>query len=304
MKEFFQYFGLTQAEQRGFFVLVLLIGFVTLFPMMYSFIRENDIPESSIVYFSDENKENGKVKYAPVEELYATPSSTRTSEKRIIYFDFDPNALPVEDWKRLGFSEKQISVIKNYESKGGKFYIKEDVAKIYSISDQDYKRIEPYIKILKRERNRFEGLAAIGLKSDSSTSVIPLRIEINQADTSEFKRLKGIGSVLSARIVKYRNALGGFCCIAQIGEVYGITPALYEQLVDEIFLDSQVVKKIDINQTTKMDLAKHPYISNKEADLIVNYREQHGNYKGIDNLREIPVLNEDFFRKIEPYLQF
>lgn len=304
MKEFFQYFGLTQAEQRGFFVLVLLIVFVTLFPMIYSFIRENDIPESSIVYFSDENKENEKVKYVPVEELYATPSSSRTSEKRIIYFDFDPNALPVEDWKRLGFSEKQISVIKNYESKGGKFYIKEDVAKIYSISDQDYKRIEPYIKILKRERNKFEGLAAIGLKSDSSTSVIPLRIEINQADTSEFKRLKGIGSVLSARIVKYRNALGGFCYIAQIGEVYGITPELYEQLGDEIFLDSPVVKKIDINQTTKMDLAKHPYISNKEADLIVNYREQHGNYKGIDNLREIPVLNEDFFRKIEPYLQF
>ncbi|WP_140938421.1 helix-hairpin-helix domain-containing protein [Sphingobacterium lumbrici] len=304
MKEFFKYFGLTQAEQRGFFVLVVLIILVVLFPILYSFVRENDIPESSIVYFNDEKKENQKVKYAPVEELYSAPSSTRTPQKRVTYFDFDPNALPVEDWERLGFSEKQISVIKNYESKGGKFYVKEDVAKIYSISDQDYKRIEPYIKIQNKERTRIEYVAAVGSKSDRSKSETPLSVEINQADTSDFKRLKGIGSVLSARIIKYRNALGGFCRITQIGEVYGITPEIYGQIEENIFLDSPVPQKLTINELTKHDLAKHPYISNKEADLIINYRVQHGNYKGMDNLREIPVLNEDFFRKIEPYLQF
>ena len=304
MKGFFQYFNLTQAEQRGFFVLVVLIIFVLLFPVMYSFTRESDTPESSIVYFADEKKEKQEAKYAPVEESRDVLSSVPTSEKHITYFDFDPNALPVEDWERLGFSKKQITVIKNYESKGGKFYTKEDVKKIYSISTQDYKRIEPYIKISEKESHRFGHVASDSIKSSRSNPVIPLMIEINKADTSEFKRLKGIGPVLSARIIKYRNALGGFNKTEQVAEVYGITSECYEQIKDKLFLDTAIIRKLNINQLTKQDLSKHPYISRKQAELIVNYREQHGYYKGIDNLREIPVLNEDFFRKIAPYLQF
>ncbi|MBE8720983.1 ComEA family DNA-binding protein [Sphingobacterium pedocola] len=304
MKEFFRYFGLTQAEQRGFFVFMISIVIIVFFPFTYSVIRKNDIPESSIAYFQDENKENKEVRDTPVEEVYSAPLSTRTSDEQITYFDFDPNALSIEEWQKLGFSDKQISVIKNYESKGGRFYVKEDLAKIYSISDRDYRRIEPYIKIQKKERNKFEYVATNRAKSDSLISAAPLRIEINQADTSELKKLKGIGPVLSARIVKYRNALGGFCCIAQIGEVYGITTELYEEMVDKIFLESPALQKLNVNQTTKSDLVRHPYISNKEADLIVSYREQHGDYQGVDDLKEIPVLNENFFRKIEPYLQF
>src|SRR5690606_10593866 len=74
--------------------------------------------------------------------------------KAPVLSEFDPNNLPAEEWRKMGFSENQVKVIKNYEAKGGKFYTKKDVAKIYSISDEEYARIEPYIRIKPDNRPR------------------------------------------------------------------------------------------------------------------------------------------------------
>ena len=52
-----------------------------------------------------------------------------------------------EDYKKLGLSEKQINTINNYKNKGGTFKTKEDFKKMYVISDEEYKRLEPYIVI-------------------------------------------------------------------------------------------------------------------------------------------------------------
>src|SRR5699024_5919816 len=62
-------------------------------------------------------------------------------------FSFDPNNLPIEKWKALGFSEKQAQTIKNYEMKGGRFRTKADVAKLYVVSDEDFTRLAPYITL-------------------------------------------------------------------------------------------------------------------------------------------------------------
>src|SRR5690606_20511870 len=129
---------------------------------------------------------------------------------------------------KMGFSENQVKVIKNYEAKGGKFYTKKDVAKIYSISDEEYARIEPYIRIKPDNRPRRNAYKKHGadrkgqsgkdeqkrwVKKSAPAQRVPenvviARIDINAADTSDLKTLKGIGSVLAKRIVNYREALG------------------------------------------------------------------------------------------------
>src|SRR5204863_4153281 len=70
-----------------------------------------------------------------------------TNKLSITYFDFDPNNLSSENWKQLGLNDGQIRAIRNYESKGGRFRKKEDLKKMYVISEKDYARLEPYIKI-------------------------------------------------------------------------------------------------------------------------------------------------------------
>ncbi|HAL51567.1 MAG TPA: competence protein ComEA, partial [Sphingobacterium sp.] len=50
--------------------------------------------------------------------------------------------------------------------------------------------------------------------------------------------------------------------------------------------------------------AKHPYLSTKDAKLIVNYRDQHGRYVNIEDLTKIGTLSDLAIAKIAPYLIF
>ncbi|HLS37651.1 MAG TPA: helix-hairpin-helix domain-containing protein, partial [Sphingobacterium bovisgrunnientis] len=154
---------------------------------------------------------------------YSKPySGIKKTNKTITYFTFDPNTATANQWDKLGLSPKQIQVILNYRSKGGKFYKKEDLRKIYSISEKDYNRLESYITISTADDKPKKSFETSAYEKREVKS-IARPISINTADTSELKQLKGIGSVLAARIVKFRDALGGFHSVNQIQEVYGIS---------------------------------------------------------------------------------
>jgi len=305
MKRFFAYFGFTKAERRGFSVLVLLVFIIGIVPVIYGYFKTAPAIEHSVTYFSSSDEDDKKEDENKLRTFSSRTDKDPRNTRDISYFYFDPNGMSKEDWQRLGFSDKQIAVIKNYEAKGGKFYKKEDVAKIYSISEKDYERIAPYIVIESYKRKSPEN--NLDTKEDKvykPKQIAVQSVDINAADTSAFKQLRGIGSVLSARVVKYRDALGGFHDISQVGEVYGITQEVYEQIAPLLVVGRPNIKRLRVNTVTKEELTRHPYISKKQASLIVNYRSQHGSFASLDDLRKIPVLDDDFFRKIEPYIEF
>ncbi len=64
-----------------------------------------------------------------------------------------------------------------------------------------------------------------------------VRVYVNSADTTELKRLRGIGSVLSARIVKYRDKIGGFKSLEQIQKIYGLSEETYRSILPHLILD-------------------------------------------------------------------
>lgn len=70
-----------------------------------------------------------------------------------------------------------------------------------------------------------------------------LRIELNSADTTELKKLRGIGSKLSQRIVKYRTKLGGFSSKEQLRSVYGLSEETYQQIETHIWVDTTIKGK-------------------------------------------------------------
>lgn len=175
--------------------------------------------------------------------------------------------------------------------------------KIYSISLADHNRLEPYIDISAKEEKFTRSYEA---KSETKTKnyIKSITIDLNKADTSELKRLRGIGSVLASRIVKFRDALGGFHDVDQVREVYGISQETFESIKSSLQTSSSDIKKIAINSLSMAELSKHPYISKKQAQAIINYRTQHGNYLDIYTLSQNKALDQDFLRKIEPYLEF
>ncbi|MBR5696262.1 MAG: helix-hairpin-helix domain-containing protein [Paludibacteraceae bacterium] len=65
-----------------------------------------------------------------------------------------------------------------------------------------------------------------------------LRIELNSADTTELKQLRGIGSKLSQRIVKYRKKIGGFTRKEQLKDIYGLSEETYRHILPHVWVDT------------------------------------------------------------------
>ena len=219
------------------------------------------------------------------------------------YFMFDPNGLSVDDWKRLGLSEGQIRVIKNYEAKGGRFYKKEDLKKIYSVSEEDYTRLAPYIQIQQATPKRLVPKHRSDTLPGRQVHVAPhLSIELNAADSVGLQQLPGIGPVFASRIIRFRDALGGFHHLSQLMDVYGMDTARFNGVKEYVQLDSSRVKKIPLNTADYNRLRSHPFIRSKLANAMVQYRKQHGPYRSLSDLLQIAIMNEEIFRKIVPYL--
>lgn len=177
---------------------------------------------------------------------------------------------------------------------------------------QDYQHVEiqpnwfvaDFIDTVKVES---EGLKAksslIREKSYDQRESKALRININKADSFELRKLNGIGEVYASRIVRYRNWLGGFHKKEQLIEVYGVDSALYDSIKEYLWLQEDSIKKININKCSIRELSAHPYISYKVAKLVVKYREHNGVYSQLKELKSIPLIDEQLFRKIAFYLE-
>lgn len=206
-------------------------------------------------------------------------------------FAFDPNSIAENDLKKMKIAPHIISVILNYRNRGGIFRNKEDLKKIYGINDSIYSILEPYIE--------FPEVANIYKPRDEIATISFL--DLNSATAKDLESLHGIGPVLSERIVKFRDKLGGFYKVSQFTEVYGIEDSVYQRIRMQISVNGDV-QKININTIELDQLKAHPYISYKLAKIILNYRKQHGPFSEIEELMNIKILKIQDFEKIKPYL--
>jgi len=160
-----------------------------------------------------------------------------------------------------------------------------------------------------REVNRQKHLAAKRaevkkgeIHSTKGKSDVNLIVEVNSATKEELIRLRGIGEVLSARMIKYRDKLGGFYDIHQVSEVYGISDSLFLSLQKYLKVNSSTINKIHLNQAELNQLKDHPYISWKLANQIVNYRDKIKQFDSIEEVKKMYVINDSIYNKLLPYL--
>ncbi len=170
----------------------------------------------------------------------------REQSRKAESFSFNPNTAPVEDLLRLGFSEKQAAAIDNYRKKGGKFRRKEDFAKSFVVSDKIYRRLEEFIDI-------------------------PLT-DINRADSAAFDALPGIGPYFAAKMVEYRQKLGGYSHPGQLMDIYNFGEERFKLLMDLICCSPP--QAYPLWTLPEDSLRLHPYIAGwAEARGIVRFRE-------------------------------
>jgi competence protein ComEA len=288
-----KYFNLSKRELNGVNVLLIITLGVWCMPFLYDM---TDVSESE--YYEEIIQKNDFYKDKDV----AAP---------VAYFDFDPNKLNIDEWKKLGLLPPQIKAITNYQAKGGVFYKKEDLKKIYTLSEADYKKLEPYIHIATKSfgnravtlqdsarLQKYEGKVAVNNLKE------PPVLNLNLVDTIDLMQLPGIGPVYAKRILKYRNLLGGYCNLEQLQEVYGMDSLRFGTIKPFLWVDRNDIKQILINKIDYQELRRHPYINANHAKVIVQYRSQHGIFKNIEDLADIVLFDKDYLRKIEPYLNF
>ena len=129
------------------------------------------------------------------------------------------------------------------------------------------------------------------------------RLEINSADSIQLEKLRGIGPTLASRIIRYRNRLGGFIRIEQLKEDYGVNDTLFNLIKDQVVVNDNDVRVVVLNVDSFPVLASHPYIGKKLAGLILTYRKQHKRFESTDDLKNLPLLTDEIFRKLVPYLK-
>jgi DNA uptake protein ComE-like DNA-binding protein len=311
------YLSFTNKDRIGVIVLVTLIFIVVLLPYMW--------PAKKVVRLSGEEIEKIKLQTAqlnrtnaanttaeqeedePVPGNYPTKKNYTREKAEIFYFD--PNTLDAEGWKRLGIRDNTALTIQKYLSRGGKFRKPEDIGKIYGLFKDDYERLLPYVQI--KSETGFEH------KNNESKKEYPVTdkpvypgkhfsspeiIEINIADTTAFIALPGIGSKLAARIVNFRDKLGGFYSVQQVAETYGLPDTAFDKIKVFLQCNNPSVQQLNINTTDANTLKQHPYIRWNLANVIVQYRVQHGNFKSVDDLLQIAIITPEIFAKISPYL--
>jgi len=234
---------------------------------------------------------------------YDHPSAgSYTSTTKGTLFYFDPNTLSAEGFKKLGLRDKTIATILNFRSKGGKFRQPADIKKIWGLFPDEAERLLPYVQIAFSEEKSFANNYPSYQSDNTEKNTIIKSVEINGADTAAFIALPGIGSKLSQRIINFRDKLGGFYQVDQVGETFGLPDSVFRKIKPLLQLSGEV-KKININSATLDELKVHPYIKYHLANAIVQYRQQHGNYKSVEDIRKIMIVNDEVYNKAYPYLK-
>jgi len=130
----------------------------------------------------------------------------------------------------------------------------------------------------------------------------PLSLNINDIDSISLERLPVFGPVLSGRTVKYRKLLGGFVDVRQLKEVYGFNDESYQVVSGWFKVESENVVQICVDTASWSQMRKHPYIGFEGARMIERYRRHH-EIKTIDDLREMPLMNDSTWKNWFPYIK-
>lgn len=285
------FFGFSRNETNAFIILLpLMFLIVFIVPAYKGFFSHQEQD------YSQEKKELDSL----ISFWVKSEKKDSVTSQSLELFLFNPNTATRDELIRIGISPPLATRLENYRNKGGKFFIKSDVLKLYGMDTALYATLYNWIDLpseksfKKTEEKKIVEIAPNKIKE---------KFDLNKADSLQLISIYGIGGKLSARIIKYRDRLGGFISGEQLKEVYGLDTTVVNELIKKSFIEENFrPKTLDINLATEKELAAHPYIKYALAKAITAYRFQHGHFKSFDDLTNIAIIDAVTFEKIKPYL--
>jgi DNA uptake protein ComE-like DNA-binding protein len=236
---------------------------------------------------------------SPTAADYSAQAET-DGEREPNYFTFDPNVVTEAELRQLGLSEREARGLLNYRGSGAVFREGEDWLRIRSVATEKLESLLPYLT--------FETASARPTAdSDRPTAyaytpreILP--ININRSEMADWQQLPGVGEYWSGRILAFRRALGGFVSVAQVAETRGLPDSVYQR-ISTYLQPGELLAPIPINRISEEELARHPYISRRQATVLIAFRTQRRRLTAEDfaAFKGMPVADRE---RILPYLSF
>ncbi|MGI6243257.1 MAG: helix-hairpin-helix domain-containing protein [Prevotella sp.] len=295
LRDFF-YFNRSDREVLSFFLLLTVIScFLIFFVGDKEEVTQVDAEDSTLTY-----KSTIPSKPAPARQPYFQVES-----KKVERFPFDPNTADSTAFLRLGLQDWQVRNIYKYRAAGGIYRKPSDFARLYGLTQKQYRELEPYIRISKDYAPASELFPKENHEKRDTLHRYPVklkpteRIDLNTSDTSALKRVPGIGGYYASRIVNYRQRLGGFYSREQLREIED-----FPEKAISFFNVSNNIRKINVNRLKLGELKRHPYINYYQAKAILDYRRLRGPLKSLNDLRLLKDFTAGDIERLTPYVEF
>ena len=240
--------------------------------------------------YSQNYPRNYSNNYTPRTRSYNYSS---TSKKGLtIPGKFNPDNYSVDDFINLGFTERQSTSILKYKSYlGGSFISKEKFKECYMISDENYRKLEPYLLLPETSTaSTFEKKTfADNKQSYVKPEVIYQPFDPNTTNLEGWKAL-GFSEKQAQVIINYRdkNLKGSFKSLDDIERCFVISAEKFEQLKPYMILSGG-------NNSKQRNLEKSsnnsPLSSANPTSSTTNDRESITDFKKTD-------LNQITFKQL------
>jgi len=299
LKQLKSYLEISNFERRGLFALL----FVFILVASYYYFESNygeaapQVDHQKIANFQaqiDKSLSDSK-------SFDKVDNEGKYVRKQINPLPFNPNTDGFKELLKKGVPYDAVKNIVNYREKGGVYNKKDDLKKLYGIDEELYAKLAPYIQL--PDSFVYEGKQK--WKENNDYESVPkemVQVDINSATPEDLQTVSGIGEFYAKTIIERRTELGGFYSNVQLDEVYGLSPETIATIIPQLIFDSTSVKLLAINTLEYEDLAKHPYLSYKEARAVVNYIEQHGGFTDAKQLEELHIFQGKNISRLLPYL--
>jgi DNA uptake protein ComE-like DNA-binding protein len=290
-------FFYVQRSDREVIIVLLLVMAVAL-GILFATGGDEQTPASALA--------DSTLTTTPEGDTSRVPIYYKVEEQATELFAFDPNKADSTQLLRLGLQPWQVRNIYKYRAAGGVYRKKEDFARLYGLTVEKYRQLEPYIRISSDYAPASTLFADDAPVPRPDTLRYPQKLsegemlDLNAADTTLLRRVPGIGSYYARRIVQYRKRLGGFVSLQQLDEIDQF-PA---EAKAYFTISTEQVQRLKINDLTLDELKRHPYINYYQARAIVDYRRQHGRISDLSDLRLLRDFPEQAIERLRPYVVY
>lgn len=285
--------SLSKRNQRGVWVLLIILFIVVISPRILQLTKNESswtLTEHELEVSMNSIDENVKFQ----KKKYSTKFS-KSSKYKVPPKSFDPNLYSLNDWVKLGVSEKQANVILKFTKRG--IYSNEELKQIFVLPEKLYELLKDSTFYPERKVNFKSG--------DDQKYIKPVFeiVNINTASQTELEKLNGIGPFYAKKIIEYRTQLGGFINKDQLLEIWKFDAEKFDKIKNDIEISSSSsIVKLNINTATAEELKAHPYISWNVANSIVKMRNKFQKYSNFEQLLESELIDKELLKKIQPYL--